>query len=126
MSKSLNKFNWTNECQKAFEDLKTFLSSPPILATPIPGEDLYLYLAVNGKFVSSVLARAKGRQHRPVYYVSHILQDAEQRYTKVEKFILTIIISARRLRSYFDAYQVIFLTDLPLRFVLKVPTPQVG
>ena len=51
------------ECQKAFEDLKTFLSSPPVLATPTPKEDLYLYLAVSGKFVSSVLARVDKRQH---------------------------------------------------------------
>ena len=52
--RSPNEFKWTNECQKAFKDLKTFLSSPSVLATPISGEDLYLYLAVSGNFVSSV------------------------------------------------------------------------
>ena len=80
-----------------------------------------MYLAVNGNVVSLVLARAEGRQDRPVYYVSHILQDVERRYTKFEKFILTVIISARRLRPYFDAYQVIVLTDLPLCSVLQSP-----
>ena len=84
--------------------MKQFLASPPVLATPVTGEDMYLYLAVSGNVVSSVLARAKGRQHRPVYYVSHVLQDAHHRYSKFEKFILTIIITARRLRPYFDAH----------------------
>ena len=54
---------------RRFEDFSVY----PVLATPTPGEDLYLYLAVSGISVSSVLARAEGRQHRPVYYVSHIL-----------------------------------------------------
>ena len=59
--RSPNEFKWTEECQKAFEDLKTFLSSPPVLSTPVSGEDLFLYLAVSGNVVSSVLARAEGR-----------------------------------------------------------------
>ena len=54
--RSPNEFKWTDECQKAFEDLKTFLSSPPVLAAPVAGEDLYLYLAVSDNFVSLVLA----------------------------------------------------------------------
>ena len=27
-------FKWTDECQKAFEDLKRYLSSPPLLSHP--------------------------------------------------------------------------------------------
>ena len=115
---SLNEFKWTDECQKAFKDLKTFLSSPPILATPVSGEDWYLYLAVSSNSVSLVFAQDEERQHQLVYYVSHIRQDAEQWYTKFEKFILTVIITARRLRPFFDTHQVIVLTDLPLRSVL--------
>ena len=63
-----------------------------------------------------MLARAEGCQHRPVYYVSYVLQDA-----KFEKFILTIIITARRLRPYFDVHQIIVLTDLPLQSVMQSP-----
>ena len=39
-------FEWTDECQKAFEDLKKYLSSPPLLSPSVPGEELYLYIAV--------------------------------------------------------------------------------
>ena len=61
--RSPNEFKWTEECQKAFEDLKTFLSSPPVLATPVYEEDLFLYLAASGNAISSVPTRAEGRQH---------------------------------------------------------------
>ena len=55
-----------NGQMSAREPSKTFLFGPPILATPTSGEDLYLYLAINGKSISSVLAQAEGRQHLPM------------------------------------------------------------
>ncbi|XP_075667260.1 uncharacterized protein LOC142636852 [Castanea sativa] len=39
-------FQWSNECNLAFEDLKQYLSRPPILSTPEKEEVLYAYLAV--------------------------------------------------------------------------------
>ena len=39
-------FEWTDECQKAFEDLKKYLSSPPLLSPSKPGEELYLCIVV--------------------------------------------------------------------------------
>ena len=40
-------FEWTEECQMAFDNLKAYLSSPPLLSPSKPGEELYLYLAVS-------------------------------------------------------------------------------
>ena len=40
-------FEWTDECEKAFEELKKYLSSPPLLSSSMPGEELYLYIAVS-------------------------------------------------------------------------------
>ncbi|CAH9051511.1 unnamed protein product [Cuscuta europaea] len=39
-----NSFKWTTECQEAFEELKRYLSSPPVLSKTKAGETLYLYL----------------------------------------------------------------------------------
>ena len=54
-------FEWTDECQKAFEDLKKYLSSPPFLSPSMPGEELYLYIAVSQVAVSAALVRNDGR-----------------------------------------------------------------
>ena len=54
-------FEWTDECQKAFQDLKTYLITAPLLSPSMPGEELYLYLAVSRHAVSSTLIREKGR-----------------------------------------------------------------
>ena len=40
-------FKWMDECQKAFEDLKKYLSSPPLLSPSKLEEELYLYIAVS-------------------------------------------------------------------------------
>ena len=63
-------FEWTDECQKAFEDLKKYLSSPPLLSPYMPGEELYLYKAVSQAAVSAALVRDEGSLQRPVYFIS--------------------------------------------------------
>ena len=50
-------FEWTDECQKAFEDLKKYLLSPPLLSLSKSGEELYLYIAVSQAMVSAALVR---------------------------------------------------------------------
>ena len=50
-------FEWTDECQKEFEDLKKYLSSPPLLSPSKPGEELYLYIAVLQAVISVALVR---------------------------------------------------------------------
>ena len=50
-------FEWTNECQKAFEDLKKYLSSPPMLSPSKLGEELYLNIAVSQAAASEALVR---------------------------------------------------------------------
>ena len=53
-------FEWTDECQKAFKDLKKYLSSPPLLSPSRLGEELYLYIAVSQVAVSATLVREEG------------------------------------------------------------------
>ena len=52
-------FQWDAKCEEAFSALKTYLSSPPILVSPIEGELLTLYLAVSDFSTSAVLVRDK-------------------------------------------------------------------
>ena len=63
-------FEWTTECQQAFEDLKAYLSSHPLLSPSQPGEELFLYLAVSLATVSAALVREEDRVQKPVYYTS--------------------------------------------------------
>ena len=59
-------FEWTTECQQAFEDLKTYLSSPSLLSPSQLEEELFLYLAVSLAVVRVTLVREEDRVQKPV------------------------------------------------------------
>ncbi|KAL2236241.1 UNVERIFIED_CONTAM: Retrovirus-related Pol polyprotein from transposon opus [Sesamum indicum] len=89
------------------EELKSYLRSPPLLANPREGDILYLYLAISNNAVSSVLVKEKGKIQNPVYYVSKMLQGAETRYAEIEKLALAVVVTARKLRPYFQSHQIV-------------------
>ncbi|XP_077232466.1 uncharacterized protein LOC143869794 [Tasmannia lanceolata] len=119
--RSVKDFLWTEKCQTAFDQLKAYFQTLLLLAKPVPGEDLYLYVAVGPAMVSSVLVRQEGKMEQPIYHVSRVLHDAETRYQDIEKFAFVVIISARKLRPYFQTHPVTVLTDQPLRKILQKP-----
>ena len=63
-------FEWMVECQQAFEDLKSYLSSPPMLSPSKLREELFLYLAISPAAVSAALIREEDRVQKLVYYTS--------------------------------------------------------
>jgi hypothetical protein len=48
-------FVWTEEVEKAFDDLKRYLTSPSVMVAPDPGETLLLYATASTEVVSIVL-----------------------------------------------------------------------
>ena len=70
-------FEWTDQCQKAFQDLNVYLTIAPLLSPSILGKELYLYLAVFPYAVSSALIREEGKVQKPVYHTSRALRGAE-------------------------------------------------
>jgi hypothetical protein len=53
--KRQDKFQWTEEAERALQDLKHHLQSPPILTASLPGEDLLLYIAATTHVVSNAI-----------------------------------------------------------------------
>ena len=86
-------FEWTDECQKAFENLKVYLSSLLLLSPSRPGEELYLYLVVSQATISTALVKEEDRSQRPVYFTSQAFREAEERYPQMEKLAFTLVIA---------------------------------
>ena len=107
-------FKWTVECQQAFEELKAYLSSLPLLSRSQPGEELFLYLAVSLAPISATLVKEEETVQKPVYYVSRALHSTEERYPPMEKLAFALVTAAHKLKPYFQSHTVIVLTDKPL------------
>ena len=104
-------FEWTDECTPSFVQLKEDLISVPLLSRTVPGEELYLYLAVSATAVSSALVRMEGTVQKSVYYTSRMLRGAEERYPKMELLAFALIVTARSLLAYFQAHTIVVYTD---------------
>jgi hypothetical protein len=52
-------FKWTPEADAAFEDLKRYLMSPPIMVVPRSREPLLLYLAATPQTASAALVAVR-------------------------------------------------------------------
>ncbi|KAI5337159.1 hypothetical protein L3X38_016428 [Prunus dulcis] len=74
---------WTAECDKAFQDLKNYMSKAPLLSKPLPGEILYLYLSVPSTAVSSILIRKPEKAELPIFYAHGIKVLTNQPFQQV-------------------------------------------
>jgi hypothetical protein len=106
--KRQDKFQWMEETERALQDLKHHLQSPPVLTAPLPGEDLLLYIAATTHIVSSAIVVKRSEEghafgvQRPMYFVSEVLSESKVRYPVVQKLLYVILITLRKLRHYFD------------------------
>ena len=104
-------FMWTDEREAAFQELKRYLSNPPLLSPSKEGESLQLYLAMSATTVSAALIREEDNKQLPVYYVSQAFQGAEFGYPKIEKIAFALIVALRKLRQYFQASPILVMMD---------------
>ncbi|KAM2606354.1 hypothetical protein TB2_035045 [Malus domestica] len=101
LKRSKKYITWTDECAEAFKNLKDYMSKAYLLSKPEVGDNLIIYISVSASAVSFVLIRKDGNVERPVYYASNALQDAETRYSNIEKLALALVMYALKLRPYF-------------------------
>nr|XP_017250520.1 PREDICTED: uncharacterized protein LOC108221132 [Daucus carota subsp. sativus] len=120
-AKNQKLVEWSPDCQKALDEIKAYLSKPPILTKALPREPLYLYLSASPFAVGAALIREEAGQQKPVYYVSQVLKDAETRYPNLEKFAFALITASRKLRHYFQGREIRIVTDQPLRKIIHKP-----
>jgi hypothetical protein len=55
---------------------------------------------------------------RPVYFISEVFSESKVHYPTIQKLLYGILITSRKLRYYFDAYNISVVTDFPLADIL--------
>ncbi|RVW29830.1 hypothetical protein CK203_087375 [Vitis vinifera] len=108
-TKGASAIGWTDECGWAFDEVKHYLTQPPILSSPQSDEQLYMYLAMSHYAGSAVLFRhVRDKERRLVYYVSKAMVDVETQYSKLEQTSLALKNAAQKFHPYFQAHQAYF------------------
>ena len=88
--KMLRKHNlgeWNEECQRAFDKVKEYLTNPLVLVPPVPKKPLILYLTVHERLMGCILGHhdETRRKEQVIYYLSKKFMDYESRYSPLEK-----------------------------------------
>ena len=98
--KNETELTWGAKQQEAFEKIKFYLSSTPVLKAPRRGVPFRLYVAAEDKIIVAVLTQETEDKEYVITYISRRLIDAETRYTLTEKLCLSLYYACTKLRHY--------------------------
>jgi hypothetical protein len=87
-------FKWGDEQRWAFEKIKEYLASPPVLQAPHSGKGFNLYIAVQERAIGAVFSQEDSGKEFAIAYLSRRLSDTEGRYTFIRNFVYRCIICA--------------------------------
>ncbi|GJX35717.1 reverse transcriptase domain-containing protein [Tanacetum coccineum] len=114
-------FQWTTEAEMAFKQMKKSIAELPMLTAPKEKEELIIYLTAAKEAISAVLMTERDGKKIPIYFVSRALQGPEINYTPMEKLILALVSTSKRLKRYFQVHIIIVITDQPIKQILSNP-----
>ena len=119
-----NAFCWTEKCQKAFQELKEKLITPPILIHFNDKLPIFLYTDASGFAIGAVLAHKIDNIEHVVAYISHSLNKHEQNYPITEKECLAIVYSVEKFKPYLYGRHFTVVTDHhPLCYLNSTRSP---
>ena len=94
------KFEWTIEQQAAFEDLKSAITSAPVLVPYYPERDTLVICDGSPTGLGGGLFQKTQHGYQPVHHVSSTLTDTERRYSPIERETLAVEFATSRLQMY--------------------------
>ncbi|GJP33550.1 hypothetical protein CLOM_g18077 [Closterium sp. NIES-68] len=100
-------WEWTRQCQEAFDKVKTKLTNAPVLVLPNPSKPYEVVTNASTVGIGAVLLQ----EGRPVAFESRKLSPAEQRYTTSEQELLAVVHALRTWRCYLEGVEFVVTTD---------------
>ncbi|XP_075663149.1 uncharacterized protein LOC142632669 [Castanea sativa] len=98
---------WNEQCQEAFENIKSYLMKPPILVPLVLEKPLLLYLITTDTTMTVLLAQylEESRKENAIYYISNKMLAYEEKYSSLEKTCVALVWAKRKLRHYMLAFK---------------------
>ena len=124
-------FNWTPECQKSFELLKSYLCGEPILKYADTSKPYTLYTNASKYGWAGVLTQSHttdidGKSvttDHPVTFISGLFRGSQLNWAALTKEAFAIYMSVKKLSFYLDQAEIHFRSDhLPLKRFLQKNT----
>ncbi|XP_055961800.1 uncharacterized protein LOC126681357 [Mercurialis annua] len=104
-------FEFTEECQGAFERLKEALVTAPIISSPDWSLPFELMCDASDQALGCVLGQRKDKKVHVIYYASRTMAGAQLNYTTTEKEMLAVVFALDKFRQYLLGSKAIIYTD---------------
>ena len=114
-------WQWTDTCENAFQDVKSAMMHPPVLALP---DDNLQFEVVTDACITGVGAVLL-QQGRPIAFIGRRLLPAETRYTTTDQELLAVIFALQQWRCYLQGakHDFLLVTDHhPNTYLATMPT----
>ena len=119
------KFSWSEQCQLAFDTLKTALCESPILAYPDFSLPFSLHTDASDYAVGYVLSQKQNGLERVIAYAGRNLTPAEKNYSVTEKEGVALISGIQRFKPYLHGRKFTVYTDhSALKYLFTNKNPQ--
>src|SRR4051812_1968805 len=117
-------FVWDQQCQEAFDEIKRYLTSPPVLIAPVAGKAFLMYVRSMDHSLGALLAQHNDEGYeQAIYYLSRTLLGAEHRYRPVEKECLALVFAVQNMRHYLVGQTIHVISKVnPPRLLMTKPS----
>lgn len=110
---------------RAFDALKEFLTSAPIIQAPNWYLSFEIICDASDYAVGVVLGQKVGRASHLIHYASMSLNGAQRKYSTIEKEMLVVVFALKNFRFYLLGIKVIVYTDhAALRYLMTKEAKQ--
>ncbi|CAG9120633.1 unnamed protein product [Plutella xylostella] len=100
--KGAPSFQWNPEAEIAFNELKTALTTAPVLACPDFSQPFTVHTDASEFGVGGMLTQAVNGEEHPVAYCSRSLNKQERNYSATEREALAVVFVVEHFRPYLE------------------------
>ena len=102
LTKKGQLFNWTEDCEAAFRELKCKLTESPILSYPSKDDaDIFILdTDASNTGIGAVLSQIQEGHEKVISYASRMLSASQRRYCVTYRELLAVVVFVKQFRHY--------------------------
>lgn len=119
------KFQWNEECDHAFQDLKACLINSPVLAFQKCSGTFVLDCDASSHALGGVLSQLQDGEEKVIAYASRTLNPAQRQYCTTKRELLAVVTFMKHFKHYLFGQKFIIRTDhAPLIWLRNFKEPE--